>query len=166
MVPLAVALSGCGSSQAVWVHGKLTKGGVQYPLPADQRLNLTFYAVDEFKDGAQTIPAGQSYPANYKPDDGTFTVPGTDGRGIPPGKYRLSLVQRLTRQAVDKKNEKVKRNQKLFDRDTDFLNGQFGEHSPIVVEIKDSTELAIELDKYKDEIAQQAKMQAAGSVSD
>ena len=58
---------------------------------------------------------------------------GPDGQGIPPGKYRVSLTQELTREAVDKKNENVERNQKLFDRDTDMLKGQFGENSPIVL---------------------------------
>jgi hypothetical protein len=50
-------------------------------------------------------------------------VTGPDGQGIPPGKYRVSLTQELTRNAVDKKNENVQRNQKLFDRDTDMLKG-------------------------------------------
>jgi hypothetical protein len=35
----------------------------------------------------------------------------------------------------------------MFDRDTDMLNGQFGQNSPIVRELKDSTELVIDLEK-------------------
>jgi hypothetical protein len=108
---------------------------------------MIFYSMEPFNDGARTVPAGEAYMAVFKSEDGTFAVPGPDGQGIPPGKYRVSLTQELTREAVDKKNENVKRNQKLFDRDTDMLNGQFGGNSPIVREIKDSTEVAIELDK-------------------
>lgn len=34
-------------------------------------------------------------------EEATFTVPGPDGRGIPPGKYRVSVTQKLKREAVD-----------------------------------------------------------------
>ena len=147
LVPLALAIAGCGSSQGTWVQGKLTKGGAKYVVPADQRLNMTFYSMEPFNDGSRTIPAGQAYMAVFKSEDGTFTVTGPDGQGIPPGKYRVSVTQELTRDAIDKINENVQRNQKLFDRDTDMLKGQFGAKSPIVLEIKDSTEVTIDLDK-------------------
>jgi len=147
LVSLALAITGCDSSQTIWVKGKLTKGGAKYEVPTDQKLHMTFYATEPFKDGERTIPAGQAYTAVYKSEDGTFTIGGPDGFGIPPGKYRVSVTQQLTREAVDKKNENVKRNQRVFERDTDMLNGQFGENSLIVVEIKDSTELAIDIDK-------------------
>jgi hypothetical protein len=149
LVSLALAVAGCGSSQTIWVKGKLTKGGAKYDVPADQKLHMTFYSTEPFKDGERTIPAGQAYTAVYKSEDGTFTVEGPDGYGIPPGKYRVSVTQQLTREAVDKKNEKLKRNQSVFERDTDMLKGQFSENSPIVVEIKDSTEVVIDLDKAK-----------------
>jgi hypothetical protein len=147
LVPLVLAISGCGSSQGIWVQGKLTKGGAKYEVPADQDLNMTFYLMEPSHTGDRTTPAGQAYMAVFKSEDGTFTVAGPDGLGIPPGKYRVSLTQKLTREAVDKKNEKVKRNQALFDRDTDMLKGQFGEDSRIVREIRDSTEVVIDLDK-------------------
>jgi hypothetical protein len=143
---MALAMAGCGSSQAIRVRGKLTKGGAKYTVPADQRLSLVFYSMEPFKDEKRTIPAGEAYMAVYNPEDGTFTVSGPDGWGIPPGKYRASLTQQLTREAVDKKNENLKRNQKVFDRDTDMLKGRYGESSPIVVEIKDSSEVAVDLD--------------------
>ena len=108
---------------------------------------MTFYSMEPFNDGSRTIPAGQAYMAVFKSEDGTFTVTGPDGQGIPPGKYRVSVTQELTRDAIDKINENVQRNQKLFDRDTDVLKGQFGAKSPIVLEIKDSTEVTIDLDK-------------------
>jgi hypothetical protein len=150
LIPLSlalVAISGCGSSQGIWVTGKLTKGGAKYEVPADQNLHITFYSMDPFKNGERTIPAGEAYMGVFKPDDGTFTVTASDGNGIPPGKYRVSLTQQLTRKAVDKKNEKLKPSQTLFDRDTDMLKGQFGPNSPIVREVKTSEELVIDLDR-------------------
>ena len=148
LVPLSLAISGCGSSQAIWVQGKLTKGGAQYAVPADQTLNITLYSMEPFKDGERTIPAGQAYMAVFKSEDGTFTVSGPDGLGIPPGKYRVSLLQKLRREAVDKKNEKLRPNQKLFDRDTDMLANRYGiSTSPIVVEVNKSEYVEIDLDR-------------------
>jgi hypothetical protein len=160
---LALAMSACGSSQMIPVKGKLTKGGGKYEVPTDQKLHLTFRLMESANDGGGSTAAGQAFMAIYKTDDGTFSVGGIDGNGIPPGKYRVSLTQLLTRDAVDKKNANIKGKQKLFERDTDLLDGQYGEKSPIVVEIKDSTELAIELDKYKDELARQAAEAAAAA---
>ena len=147
LVPLALAIPGCGSSQGIWVHGKLTKGGVKYEVPGDQKLHMTFFSMEPFKDGERTIPAGQPYMAIFKSEDGTFTVEGPDGQGVPPGNYRVTVTQQLTREAVDKKNAKVGPRQKLFERDTDMLNGKYDGTSPIMCEIKDSTELVIDLDK-------------------
>jgi hypothetical protein len=46
-----------------------------------------------------------------------------------------------------------------------MLNGDFGENSPIVVEIKDSALVEIDLDKYKAEVErQQAEQRKAASV--
>jgi hypothetical protein len=147
LVPLVLAIAGCGSSNLIWVQGKLTKGGEKYVVPSDQTLHITLYSMEPFKDGERTIPVGEGYMAVYKSEDGTFTVAGSEHLGIPPGKYRVSLTQELTREAVDKKNANLKKNQKIFDRDTDMLKGQYGQNSPIVREIKDSTELVIDLDK-------------------
>jgi hypothetical protein len=164
VVPLALAMSGCGSPQGISVQGKITKGGAKYSLPADQKLNITFYLTETIQDGARTIPAGQAYMGAYKSEDGTFNVAAPEGGGIPAGKYRVSLVQRLTREAVDKKNANLSRKQELFDRDTDMLNGDFGEKSPIVVEIKDSAPVEIDLDKYKVEVEKQKAAQRQVSV--
>ena len=140
-------ISGCGSSQGISVQGKLTKGGVKYEVPADQKLHLTFYLIEPSNEAGRPEAKGQTYMAAYKYEDGTFTVGGPEGQGIPPGKYRVSVTQQLKREAVDKKNEKLTKKQKMFERDTDMLDGKFGDNSPILREIKDSTELAIDLDK-------------------
>ena len=147
LVPLLLAIAGCGSSQGIWVQGKLIKGGAKYVVPADQSLHMTFYSMETSKDGERTIPAGQPYMAVFKAEDGTFTVAGPDGLGLPPGKYRVALTQELTREAVDKKNANLKPRQKLFDRDTDMLANRYGIlTSPIVVEVNKSEDLVIDLD--------------------
>jgi hypothetical protein len=150
LVPLALApvAAGCGPSPGVSAQGKVTKAGAKYAVPADQSLSLTLYSSEPTKDGGRTIPPGQSYMALFKPEDATFTVPGPDGRGIPPGKYKVSVTQKFKREAVDKKNEKLDRNKKLFDRDTDTFNGQYLEQrSPFVFDVDGKTEMTVDLDK-------------------
>ena len=66
---------------------------------------------------------------------------GARGYGIPPGKYRIAVVETLRREAVDelKKSSKPKRgeNQKRIDDDTNFLEESFGEKtSPFVRDLK------------------------------
>jgi hypothetical protein len=148
LVAPALWISGCGPSEGIWVEGKLTKGAEKYTVPPDQRLTIIFYSMEPVATKEGTTPAGQPYTAVYNPDDATFTVLAPSGSGVPPGKYRVTLTQKLTREAVDKKNEKLARNQMPFERDTDMLKGQFGDDSQIVVDIKDSTEVTIDIDKH------------------
>jgi hypothetical protein len=148
LLPLAVAISGCGSSEGgISVHGKLTKGGAKYEVPADQKLHMFFYSIEPFKAAERTIPAGEAYMVEFKPEDSTFTVAGPDGQGIPPGKYHVSVTQKLTREAVDKKNAKLGPKEKLFERDTDMLDGRYSDKAKIICEVKDSAEIVIDLDK-------------------
>ncbi len=148
LLHLALAASGCGSSKGVSAQGKVTKGGGKYAVPADQSLSLTLYSTEPTNDGERTIPAGKSYMAAFNAEDASFTVPGPEGRGIPPGKYRVTVTQKLKREAVDKRNEKAERNKKLFERDTDMFNGQYGElRSPFVFDVDGKTEMTVDLSK-------------------
>jgi len=70
--------AGCREKPGVKVEGKLVKGGKAYSLPAQESLSLSFTG--------KTI-----YPANVNIADGTFTVDGPTGKGIPPGKYTISI---------------------------------------------------------------------------
>lgn len=70
--------AGCAESSGVKLAGKLVKAGKGYILPAEDTLNLSF-------EGKNL------YPATFNPADGTFTVAGPKGTGIPPGKYKISL---------------------------------------------------------------------------
>jgi hypothetical protein len=166
LLPLAPMAAGCGSSSGVWVQGKVTKGGAKYAVPADQRLGLTLHSTEPTKDGERTIPAGKSYMAVFNAEDDTFTVPGPDGRGIPPGKYRVSVTQKLQREAVDKKNEKAGKNKKLFDRDTDMFDGKYAENSPFVFDVDGKTEITVDLDRPGNPPAKAAAASAAAASRD
>lgn len=130
---------GCGSSDNVWISGKLLKGGVAYAPPGGQRVGLTLHAVE----GPSAVASGTSYPARYIPEDGTFDVPGPDGQGIPPGKYRVAISQKMKRDSLPSPRQP---RGIPFDRDTDFLEAKFGPAmSPILRELTSSGELVIDL---------------------
>ena len=79
---------------------------------------------------------------------GTFSVPGRDRRGIPPGKYRIAVTQKMTRETFDATKPKSKGGKKTLDRETDTLANRFGvETSPIVREVKGGENLAIDIDR-------------------
>jgi hypothetical protein len=63
---------------------------------------------------------------------------------IPPGKYRIAVTQKWTREAFDPSKKQGK---KRADRETDMLANKFGmATSPIVVEVKQSQNVTIDLD--------------------
>jgi hypothetical protein len=142
----AVCLAGCGGD-GIWVTGVLQKGGEMYKPPDGRKLALYFYPMDVDASGK---PAGDVEMADYDPSNGSFTVPGRDGRGIRPGKYRIAVVETLRREARDQlKNEpKQKGLPKRITNDTNFLEGQFGETtSPFVRDLKTSTKLTLDMAK-------------------
>jgi len=155
----ALLLAGCGSKQKVSsVKGTLTKGGKPLggttpkgPRPpgteeAAQGVQMRFYVYNEGKrpssdPNAKGVEAVESYTAEVKPD-GTFTVPGRTGKGIPAGKY-LVVVRQI--EAPKGESEFAPGAAK-----TDKLKGAFSEEkSPIVVEITgDTDDLKIDLDEH------------------
>jgi hypothetical protein len=145
-----VAAPGCGSSNTVWVTGKLLKGGAKYDVPKDQNVSLTFVALEVQDDSGKTVKDSQPYQAELDPDAGTFTVPGLDRQGIPPGKYRIAVTQKMKREAFDAANPKgsTGKTKKGVSRETDTLGNRFGlDTSPILREITKPTDLEIDLDK-------------------
>lgn len=142
---MMLALPGCGSSNTIWVTGSLLKGGAPFKPPEGRSNQVVLIAMEVKDDSGKGVGANQPYPATVNPDDGTFEVPGPDGRGIYPGKYRISITQtqRTARPAPSKK-----RGQKVIDRDTDYLEDRYGPTtSPIVRELKVSQKLEIDLDR-------------------
>ena len=129
LVALPLACFGCGNSNAIKVTGKLLQAGKPYVPPTGQRVVVTLHAV-EAKDGSgKAIPAQEPFPSYYDPKEGTFEVPGPDGYGISPGKYRISIFQGLTREGENKAIKEYKGSPRKgagIDRETDFLKDMFG----------------------------------------
>ena len=140
-------LSGCGGGNNVKVTGKLLKGGARYTPPEGHRLTITFLAL-EAQDEAGKAVKDEPFLATLDPAGESFWVPGREGYGVPPGKYRVAVTQRMTREAFEATKPKAPAGKPPITRETDFLDGKFSvEKSPIVREIKGSTDLVIDLDK-------------------
>jgi hypothetical protein len=150
LVIAALAVSpGCGGSRnTVWVTGKLLKAGAKYVPPEGQLVSVTFVGIEIEDSSGKMVQSSEPFLANYDQSNGTFTVPGNDGRGIPPGRYRVAVTQRLTREAFDAKKPTLKKGPGLPDRETDQLKNRFGiESSPIVRDVKTSGEIVVDLDQ-------------------
>ena len=144
IVLVLVLLPGCGGSgHYVWVTGKLLQGGAPYKAPEGQSASLTFVAIETQDASGRTIKNTDQYQADLE-DDGSYKVPGPEGKGIPPGKYRIAVTQKMLREAF----EALKNKPKKMVRDDDLLKDQFGPmKSPIVREIKGPIDLVIDMDK-------------------
>jgi hypothetical protein len=119
----AVLLAGCGSGR-VTPRGRLLNKGAPY-LPGDGvSVHIAFFPV-----AGEEEPTGEAYVATFNHEDGTFQVVGRDGRGLPPGKYRVCI------QAMKMKK--------------DVFKGRFGvRNSPIVREVAANTEeLTVDLSR-------------------
>jgi len=128
-VGLALIAGGCGNTgpeykETVLLKGKLTKGGtplaVNKSLGGYARVEVTF------------IPeaSGAHNTAEVK-EDGTFEMVTTEGKPLPPGKYKVEVRQWEPKPT------------------TDLLEGKFDEqNTPIVRDITaDTKEVTIDLDK-------------------
>jgi hypothetical protein len=147
MVMSVVCFAGCGSGDNIWVTGMLQKGGEMYKPPDGHKLALYFCPMP---GEASATPTGDVEMADYDPRDGSFTVPGRDGNGIPRGRYRIAIVETLRREALDKLKEasKPKRGQTPIRDDTNFLEAPFGEKtSPFVRDLTTSTKLTLDMSK-------------------
>jgi hypothetical protein len=120
---LAVA-SGCGGATRLNTKGRIVKGGAPFTVPREEYVRVIFFPVT-----ADGKPPLNTYVATYNGADGSFRAVGPDGKGIPPGKYRIAL-------------EHVRKKKDLF-------NGKYdGNKSPFVFDVNSSTaELLIDLDK-------------------
>ena len=84
---LCILIAGCSSPppKPVKVSGKITNGKQVLTVPTGARLTVNFIRIfDEPKPLTM-------FGATYHNDDGSFEVPGPDGQGLPPGKYRVVL---------------------------------------------------------------------------
>ncbi len=126
-----LSLAGCGGSgeEVVPARGRVLLNGE--PLQVRGRdVGLGSVKVEFYRLGEEGAPSDA--PEGMVVDErGYFELPGRDGRGIPPGKYRVAVYQ------YDPHPE-------------DKLGGRFGkDNSPIVVEVSGKEDLAIELSEYE-----------------
>ena len=123
---IAALTAGCGRGGFVIPRGRLTNNGEPFRCENGVAVHMTFIALTPAA-GPQP-PAGTptgsaetgAYPAEYY-RDGTFRVVGVDGKGLPPGKYRVAV------QAIKQKK--------------DLLEGAYdAQNSPLTCEVKGSSE--------------------------
>ena len=81
-----VVVSGCGGDGRLNVKGRIVKGETPFTAPEQEYVRVTFLPVTS--DGR---PPANTYIATYNREDGTFRAVGPDGKGVPPGKYRIAI---------------------------------------------------------------------------
>jgi hypothetical protein len=127
LAALAVGLLAVGCSSGpprFQTRGRVLKDGQPFHPPGDDVIRVTLMPITE--DGGR---AADWYVANFNREDATFRVVGKDGRGVPPGKYRVGVEQ-------------------VHDRDDVFKGAYFGDKSPYVREIHSAAdEITIDLAK-------------------
>jgi hypothetical protein len=140
---------GCGGpGNGVWVTGKLLKGGAKYTPPEDQVVSVTFVPLEVQDASGKTTKGGDIYAAEFNDSESTFEVPGPDRRGIPPGKYRVAVTQKLKREAYDAARQKAPRGKKPPSREADMLADRFGTStSPLIVQVNRSEEVTVDMDR-------------------
>jgi len=80
-------VAGCGRGDGkLLITGKVVRGGTAFTVPAEEYVRVTFFPMSD--DGG---PPKNTYAAAYNVSDGTFQAVGGDGKGIPPGKYRVAV---------------------------------------------------------------------------
>jgi hypothetical protein len=119
------AFSGCGNDGRLNIKGRVVSKGAALKLADKEFVRVTFFPVT-----TNGRPPANTYIAAYEPDDGTFEAVGRDGKGIPPGKYRV---------AIELNNSKRR----------DVLKGVYdGDRSPFVFDVDANTkDLVLDLDK-------------------
>jgi hypothetical protein len=110
-------VSGCSSDGKLRTRGKILKGGIPYVAEETDIVHVTFVPIPE--GGARPM---DYHIAAFNKADGTFVASGKDGKGVPPGKYRIAIEHLRQRK--------------------DLLNGAFGtENSPFVREVKSGSDV-------------------------
>jgi hypothetical protein len=82
----AFTVVGCGGSQQFTTRGVILKDGAPLKVNEGEFVRVMFVPLPE--DGSK---AQDFYVATFNAADSSFEAKGKDGKGIPPGKYRVSL---------------------------------------------------------------------------
>lgn len=116
-------IGGCGGDKKVNAAGRVLKGGKPLTVPENDFVRGQFVPYTEPGTNPKTC-----YIAEYDNTTGTFKALGPDLRGVPPGKYRITVA-----------HEKGKKD--VFKGAYDMPN------TPFVFDIDSSTpEIVIDLD--------------------
>ena len=130
-----VPLAGCGGgtdNRAV-VNGKLVDGAKPFTLdPAKLKLPP---GATGLPPGARpvavvliAVEGGERFPANVDTDGTTFSVPGPDGKGIKPGRYKIAITAGVG--------------------GGDYFGGKYSpEQTPIVRDVNPGEQLVIDVSK-------------------
>jgi hypothetical protein len=127
LLVLQTLTCGCSTApQLVKVKGTIANS--QNPIAVGKG-GVTVVFIPMQKEGK----ASTSSPANYDNETGAFEVLGRDGRGIPPGKYRVSLMV-MASPATD---------------EAAAISGAFrADNSPITIDVKGEEPITIDLVEY------------------
>lgn len=119
---LCMLAAGCGEGR-LRTQGRLLKGGRPFVPAEGEAVQVLFVPI--LPDGK---PPTDYYAAEVDQAAGTFRPAGKDGKGMPPGKYRVAI--------------------ELMRRKKDQLGGRFdAERSPFVVDVDSGTpEIVVDLD--------------------
>lgn len=115
VVGLVCSAAGCGGSSFIKVKGTVVENGA----PIDMRkwnLVVSFHPVME---GGGDAPL---YYMAVTKEDGTFTVPGDEGKGIPAGKYKVAVTLTQGLLNPDKLNRKFNPDNTLIVREVSLEN--------------------------------------------
>ena len=123
---LVMTIFGCGGSGSYQTRGRVLKGGAPLTVAEPDFVRVVLVPLPE--DGTKVL---DWYVAEFNGSDGTFIVKGKDGKGMPPGKYRVALEHMQGRR--------------------DAFKGAFdAERSPFIVRVQSaSDEIMVDLDKAK-----------------
>jgi hypothetical protein len=125
MLLIGLCTVGCGGPSMIKAKGRVVKGGAPFKLGEGEGLRIFFVPLEPGESGYD------SYAAEFH-KDGTFQVKGKDGRGLPPGKYRVML-------------------QLMKDKE-DLFDGRFmGRRSPFLCEVRKASDVVVvDLDQAED----------------
>jgi hypothetical protein len=111
---LSGIVAGCGSAR-INARGKLLKKGEPFTPAENEIVQIAFFPAETQSEDAR------SYLASFNRADGSFKVIGKDGRGLPAGKYRVTV-------------------QLIKDR-KDQLKGAFNvKHSPLLCDVSSAAD--------------------------
>jgi hypothetical protein len=91
----ALLAAGCGA-KGVTVAGQVLSGGQPITVLPSEEIRVGFSA--EAPAGQQGIAAW----ATVNPKDGSFTLAGPAGKGIPPGKYHVVVSSQIYQRSEDR----------------------------------------------------------------